>query len=50
MACVGGVFLVGPTFVIEVMEQGGKGPGFFVSAGLAGVGAYAGLDREHVFA
>ena len=50
MLLVCGVGVVGPAFVVEIVEQGGEAPEFFVGAVLAGVGADAGFDGEHVFA
>ena len=50
MLLVGGVGVVGPAFVIEIVEQGSEAPKFFVGAVFAGVGADAGFDGEHVFA
>jgi hypothetical protein len=47
---VRGVGFVGPAFVVEVVKEGGESPKVFISAVLAGVGADAGFDRQHVFA
>jgi len=44
------VLLIGPALVIEIVEQGGEAPGFFVGTGFAGVGADAGFDGKHMFA
>src|SRR5438477_6780930 len=50
MFAVGGVIGVGPALVIEIVQQGGDAPEFFVGTGFAGIGPDAGLDRQHVLA
>ncbi len=40
----------GILFIIKVMQQAGETPFFFVLAELAGIGAHAGLHRQHVLA
>src|SRR5215471_11483548 len=40
----------GMLFVVEVVQQAGDAPFFFVLAELAGIRAHAGLYRQHVFA
>jgi hypothetical protein len=47
---VGEVLVIGPALVIEIVEQRGEAPGFFVSAGVASVGADTCFDGEHMFA
>src|SRR2546429_2429497 len=50
MALVGRVLVVGPAFVVEVVEQRGQAPGVLVGTAFAGVGANAGFHGEHVLA
>ena len=50
MFFVGGVVVVGEFFVVEIVEESGEAPGFFVGAVFPGVGADAGFDGKHVFA
>ena len=47
---VGGMVVVGPALVVEVVKQGSEAPGALVFAELAGIGADAGFDGEHVLA
>ena len=49
MFFIGGMSFVRPALVIEIVEKGGKAPGLFIGALLAGIGANAGFDGEHVF-
>ena len=49
MFAVGGVVVIGPAFVIEIVEKSGEAPGFFISAVFASVGANARFDGEHMF-
>ena len=46
----GAVRVIGPALVVEVVQQGGEAPEFFLGAGLSRVCAHAGLDRQRVFA
>jgi len=50
MSRVGGMFVVGPALVIEVMEQRRDAPNLFISALLACVCTDAGFDGQHVLA
>ncbi len=50
MPLIGGVLLVGPALVIEIVEQRGDTPKLFIGAGFAGIGANTRFDGEHVFA
>ncbi len=50
MTRVGGVFVVGPAFVIEIVEQRSKAPSLFIGALLARVSSDAGFDGQHVLA
>ena len=44
----GVMFGVGPTLVIEIVEEAGEAPGVFVATELLGVGANAGFDGQGV--
>jgi hypothetical protein len=50
MFLVGSVIVVGPAFVIEIMEERGQAPSLFVGAVFASVGPDAGFHRQHVLA
>lgn len=50
MFAVGSVVVVGPTLVVEVVEEGNEAPELLVGTKFAGVGADTGLDGKHVFA
>jgi hypothetical protein len=50
MFCSGTVGVIRPALVIEIMQKRGDAPKIFVGAGLAGIGADAGLDGQGVFA
>jgi hypothetical protein len=50
MLTIGRVVIVGPAFVVEVVQERGEGPEVLVGAEFAGIGADAGFDSEHVFA
>ncbi len=42
--------MIGPAFVIEIVEQCGKAPAFFVGTGFARVGADTCFHGKHVLA
>src|ERR1700688_5152896 len=46
----GAVRVIGPALVVEVMQQGGESPEFFLGAGLSRIGAHAGLYSQRMFA
>lgn len=46
---VGRVVVVGPAFVVEIVQESGEAPEIFIGAVFAGVGADTGFDGEHVF-
>src|SRR5258707_12785950 len=48
VALVGGMLVIGPALVVEVVQQRGEAPGLFVGAGFTGIGAHAGFDGKHV--
>ena len=50
MFFVGGVIVVGTAFVVEIVEERGDAPGFFVGAVFLCVSADTGFDGKHVFA
>ena len=50
MLAVGGVVIVRPAFVVEIVKESGEAPGVFVGVIFAGVGADAGFHGKHVFA
>src|SRR3990172_2722219 len=46
----GMVAVVGPAFIVKIVEQGGEPPEFFVVAELAGIGADTGFDGQGMLA
>src|SRR5579871_2792152 len=50
VSAVGGVFMIGPAFVIEIVEESGEAPCVFIGAILSGIRADAGFNSQHVFA
>src|SRR6266568_4703154 len=50
MPLIGEVLLIGPAFVVEVVQQRSDAPKLLVGAGFTRVGANARFDRQHVFA
>jgi hypothetical protein len=50
MLAVGGVVIVGPALVVEIVEERGEAPEVFVGTEFAGVIANARFDSEHVLA
>ena len=46
----GTVGVVGPAFVIEIVQESGEAPKILVRAGLPSIGTHAGFDGQSVFA
>src|SRR5437588_10555436 len=49
MPLIGGVLVIGPALVVELVPQRGEAPNFFIGAGFARISAHTHLDREHMF-
>ena len=50
MPLIGRVLVIGPSLVVEIVQQRSEPPGFFICAGFAGVGAHTRFHGEHVLA